>query len=197
MIIFLKFKNFLERTRRFLKSEKFLDFLTLCIILTGLSVIVFLHILLGKYFPSILYILILTYAISFLVYQTINLIKKGRFKELWKIIKKSLLTNKNTVVEWIYGKEYFVRINKTWSVQRVKRFKRKDCCKRVVVKYGPDKHKWVLEPDDYDKVLTGMSQDVIDDLIIKTNIAELKRHNHSKNDSMDDLSPLQCYYNNE
>ena len=195
MTIFLKFKNLLERTRRFLKSERFLDVLTICIVIIIISTIIFLHILLSTKSLGIFCILILVYAISFLVYQTIILIKKGKFKKLWKNIHKCLLTSKNTAAEWIYGKRYFVRINKTWSVQRAKRLKRNDPYRRIVVRYGPDKHKWILETDDYEKISSNIIQSVMDELVIKMNVAELKRHNRSTHDNAEDLNPLYYYRN--
>ncbi len=172
-------------------SQKTEDVLTLLIVIVVIAIIIGL-IILGIRFPivGICEGIIAFILVSWATY--INFKKQGGWIPFKQRFKKRIVVIKNAFDDQIWGERHFVRVNKTWSVHRGKHPKKQTHLLRV--KYGLDRHDWTLEFGNFEEIKNGLTDEEIDNLIVKLNIAELKKLHRRKYDKSKDLEPLEDYY---
>lgn len=109
----------------------------------------------------------------------LSIVKRIEQDETFKEIIKSAFNFKSLyrkIIDLIYGAKYIVRVNGVWSVCRGR------CNKDNVlkIKYGKDKHTWVLDGRNWIAISKNWSDEMIEIRVAQSNIDELKRDHPKK-----------------
>jgi len=124
-----------------------------------------------------------------------SIIKQIEQDKTFKEIIKSMfdfryLTKK--IINLIYGQKYIVRVNGVWSVCRGRWCHKHDLLK---IKYGKDKHVWMLDGRNWISISKNWSDEMIENRVAVSNIDELKKAHPQKKKKPSKLTAGQIYSN--
>lgn len=92
------------------------------------------------------------------------------------ILKHPIRSIKNL----IYGPLYVVKVNGVWSVRRGKKVKKPSPEGYLKIRYGRDKHEWMLDYSSWKEINNGSSKSEINQIVVDWNISELKKSHPAK-----------------